>query len=106
MVEVCALNRRRGRSLVWLLLVAGIASASVLGSCSRAPDEDTESIQRAASITRVANTPLQMPSGGSAPYTIATAFSGLTFTAPIAPAPPPGETNRLFVVERAGRIKV
>jgi uncharacterized repeat protein (TIGR03806 family) len=59
-----------------------------------------------AQITRVANSTLQMPSNPAATYTMTTAFTGLTFTAPLAFATPPGETNRLFVVERAGRIKV
>src|SRR6185295_4313884 len=57
-------------------------------------------------ITRQPNTTLQMPTNPTTTYTSQTAFSGVTFSAPIAVATPPGETNRLFVVERAGRIKV
>src|SRR5881394_2405245 len=34
------------------------------------------------------------------------AFPGLTFDAPMGIVSPPGETNRLFVLERAGRIQV
>src|SRR5438093_12170658 len=34
------------------------------------------------------------------------AFPGLTFTNPLCFASPPGETNRLFIVERKGRIVV
>lgn len=59
---------------------------------------------------RVANTtlamPSQPPSATTNGYTTETAFPGIAFTNPIALATPPGETNRLFVVERAGRIVV
>src|SRR6185295_17294911 len=106
MVEPCAVNRRRRLSNAWVILGAmGMASA-ILGSCSQQPGDETERIQQAAAFTRVANTTLQMPSGGAATYALTAAFSGVTFTNPIALTTPPGETNRLFVVERAGRIKV
>src|SRR5262245_31097659 len=59
-----------------------------------------------AQVTRVANTTLKMPTNPQKTYAVAAAFPSLTFTAPIAFATPPGETQRLFVVERAGRIKV
>jgi glucose/arabinose dehydrogenase len=39
-------------------------------------------------------------------YTVTDAFPGLTFTNPVCIASVPGETNRLFVVERIGRIVV
>src|SRR6185503_1585661 len=39
-------------------------------------------------------------------YAISNAFPGLTFSAPIAIVSPPGETNRLLIVEQAGRIAV
>ena len=39
-------------------------------------------------------------------FSTETAFPGAEFSAPICVATPPGETNRLFVVERAGRIQV
>jgi glucose/arabinose dehydrogenase len=56
---------------------------------------------------RVANTTLQMPAAlpiyGLA---ISNAFPGVTFSNPICIASPPGETNRLFVLERAGRVTV
>ena len=58
-------------------------------------------------LTRVANTSLKMPA--TAPvygYTLENAFPGLTFTEPVAFAVPPGETNRLFILERAGLIIV
>ncbi len=45
--------------------------------------------------------PAQPPTYG---YTLTPAFPGTTFTAPIAVATPVGETNRLFVLERAGRV--
>jgi glucose/arabinose dehydrogenase len=40
------------------------------------------------------------------PYTAAPAFPALTFAQPLGALTPPGETNRLFVIEKAGRISV
>ncbi|MCI0745912.1 MAG: PQQ-dependent sugar dehydrogenase, partial [Verrucomicrobia subdivision 3 bacterium] len=56
---------------------------------------------------RVANTTLRMP--GSLPvtgYGVSNAFPGVIFQQPIAFASPPGETNRLFILEREGRVTV
>src|SRR5262245_26022882 len=56
---------------------------------------------------RVENTSLRMPP--SPPlfgYAVTNAFGSLTFTNPVAIVSPPGETNRLFVVEQAGWIAV
>jgi len=39
-------------------------------------------------------------------YTLTNAFPGLTFSNPVSIASPPGDLNRLFVVERRGRIVV
>ena len=39
-------------------------------------------------------------------YTATNAFGNLTFANPVAIVNPPGETNRLFIVEQAGRIAV
>lgn len=39
-------------------------------------------------------------------YYIANAFPSVTFSSPLAIAAPPGETNRLYVAERKGRIRV
>jgi glucose/arabinose dehydrogenase/mono/diheme cytochrome c family protein len=47
--------------------------------------------------------PPQPPQFG---YMFEPAFPGPTFSAPIALTAPPGETNRLFVLERAGRLTV
>src|SRR4249919_1513714 len=56
---------------------------------------------------RVANTTLRMPPNLPAvSYTTANAFPGLTFPTPVAIVTPPGETNRLFIVEQQGRIAV
>src|SRR5215831_15640006 len=58
-------------------------------------------------LKREANTTIQMP---SAPptfgYTWTNAFPALTFTNPVCIASAPGETNRLFIVEKRGRIVV
>lgn len=63
-----------------------------------------------ASAQRVANTTLALPptppAAGTNGYTAVNAFGSLTFTTPLALAVPPGETNRLFVVERSGVIAV
>jgi glucose/arabinose dehydrogenase len=56
---------------------------------------------------RVANTTLQMPSAlPTFGLAVSNAFPSVTFTAPICITSPPGETNRLFVLERAGRVVV
>jgi glucose/arabinose dehydrogenase len=55
----------------------------------------------------VANATLSMaPAPPVAGYTSSDAFGSLTFTAPVAIVSPPGETNRLFIVEQGGRIIV
>ncbi len=60
-----------------------------------------------APLERVANTTLQMP---PAPpifgYSSTNAFPGLVFTNPVCMASPPGESNRLFILEKRGRIAV
>src|SRR6266850_2442886 len=56
-------------------------------------------------LTRVANTTLRMPTNPPTfGYTTANAFPSLTFTNPTTIVSAPGETNRLFVVEKRGRI--
>jgi len=60
-----------------------------------------------AQLQRVPNTTLQMPQ--QLPvfgYTTTNALGTTTFTSPTAVATPPGETNRLFILERAGRVTV
>lgn len=47
--------------------------------------------------------PLNPPVSG---FTTTNAFPGLTFADPVAITTPPGDTNRLFIVEQAGRIIV
>src|SRR5689334_5917488 len=56
---------------------------------------------------RVGNTTLRLPS--SPPvfgYTLTNAFGTLSFTDPVSVQAPPGETNRVFVVEQNGIISV
>jgi hypothetical protein len=53
--------------------------------------------------TSLTNLPPQPPQFG---YTVNNAFGTLPFVDPVAITAPPGETNRLFVVEQAGRIAV
>src|SRR5213076_1057979 len=56
---------------------------------------------------REPNTTLQLPQTPlQFGYTTTNAFGSLTFTNPLAITAPPGETNRLFVVEQDGWIAV
>lgn len=63
-----------------------------------------------AQLVREPNTTLnvypQSAPSTNAQVTLTDVFPGLTFTRPVAIAIPPGETNRMFVVERDGRIMV
>lgn len=58
--------------------------------------------QRVANIS-LTNFPTQPPQFG---YTVTNAFSGLSFSQPVCISSPPGETNRLFVLEKTGKIVV
>lgn len=58
-------------------------------------------------LQRVANTTLNLPkTPQSFGYKTVPAFGTLTFNNPVAVRTPPGETNRLFVVEEGGKIFV
>lgn len=58
-----------------------------------------------APLPRVAHTTLRMPSSAQPfGYTSENALAGVNFTNPVAIASPPGETNRLFILERDGRV--
>lgn len=52
------------------------------------------------------NMPSSAPSAATNSFTTINAFSGVSFTNPLCIRTPPGETNRLFVVEQGGRIAV
>lgn len=61
----------------------------------------------ATAATRAPNTTLTLPSSPpQSGYATTPAFGSLTFTNPCVIATPPGETNRLFVVEQRGTIAV
>ncbi|MCL4178491.1 MAG: PQQ-dependent sugar dehydrogenase [Verrucomicrobia bacterium] len=56
--------------------------------------------------SRVQNSTLQVPIvPPTQGFAVTTAFQGLSFAAPVAIVSPPHETNRLFIVEKAGRIQ-
>lgn len=57
-------------------------------------------------IDRIANTTLQLPPTPPTFGFTSTNALGLTFTNPVCIATPPGETNRLFIIEKRGRIVV
>jgi glucose/arabinose dehydrogenase/mono/diheme cytochrome c family protein len=59
----------------------------------------------AAGLNREANSTLALPLEPFQ-YKTVNAFPGLVFAEPVAIVSPPGETNRLFILERAGRIQV
>src|SRR5687767_9055608 len=89
MVRPAAMRRALSRYLACfaLLAAASIASAQPL---TRIP----------ASSLRLSATPPAVS------YSTARAFPTLSFTQPVAIVTPPGETRRLFVVEKPGRIWV
>ena len=80
------------RSLIaWISVVVGLLA---LASPVVARDRDP-------------NATLNLPSvPGTQGYAFVPVFPGVTFNQPVAIATPPKETNRLFVVEEAGRISV
>ncbi len=57
-------------------------------------------------MVRENNTTLRFPVNGgpSGQYELGEALPGISFDRPVCVATPPGETNRLFVVERVGRV--
>jgi uncharacterized repeat protein (TIGR03806 family) len=58
-------------------------------------------------LTRVANTSLRMPTTQtSSSYSTEQIFGNVSLTYPVCFATPPGETNRLFIVEEGGKIIV
>ncbi|OAI56770.1 hypothetical protein AYO49_03655 [Verrucomicrobiaceae bacterium SCGC AG-212-N21] len=61
-----------------------------------------------ADLVRVPNTTLNLPAQlpAATGYSTANALGTLTFSAPICTAYPSGETNRLYVVQRGGLIRV
>ena len=62
-----------------------------------------EAAQAAGDRVAFTGLPAQRPRSN---YTFIDAFPGLTFQQPLAITHPPGETNRLFIVEKTGRIIV
>ena len=61
----------------------------------------------AGPLTRVPNTTLQLPEvPGGFGYRFVDGFPGVTLDNPLAITAPPGETNRLFIVEQPGRIVI
>src|SRR5215475_8709319 len=60
-------------------------------------------------LPRMPNTTLSMPqqpATGSAAYLTAIDFGNIAWSSPLDIRSPPGETNRLFIVEETGRIIV
>src|ERR1051326_4542197 len=81
------------RSIYWRFILPILSGIGLSVSLSAAP------------LQRVPNTTLQMPP--SPPvygYGASNAFGTLTFNYPIGIVSAPGETNRLFIIEKLGRI--
>src|ERR1051325_2398220 len=56
-------------------------------------------------LERASNNTLKMPLAPAFPgYSLKDSYGDLNFSRPVTITSPPGESNRLFVVERAGRI--
>jgi glucose/arabinose dehydrogenase len=79
-------------ALVWRILAIALAFAGVAG----------------AQLQRVANTSLNLPAElpASSVFTTENALGSLTFSSPIGLASPPGESGRLFVLQRGGTIRL
>lgn len=85
----------------------GKFSNSLRVFCALALAWDTTSwavgpLQRVPNTT-LTNMPPAPPQFG---YTLANAFAGLSLSQPVCIASPPGETNRLFILEKGGNIVV
>jgi len=92
----CWQFRRTMRTACWVLAVAlgGFFPRALQG-------------QPSVLTLRVANTTLQLPqSPASFGFALTNAFPGLSFNQPVCIASPPGETNRLFILEKGGTIAV
>jgi len=84
---VATQTRRRSAALLALALLASAASMS-------------------AQITRVANTSLTLPQNPQTfGYTTQNAFPALTFDQPLGIVSAPNETDRVFILEKTGRIQ-
>lgn len=76
----------------WLLiLLFGGASSSTAAPLERVPNLTLTNLPAAPPVVN---------------YTFTNAFPNLVFTNPVCLATPPGETNRLFVLEKRGRVIV
>lgn len=94
-VPVGRAGHRGGRSVFLLLFLLLLVSGG--GPVGRLA---------AGGLRREPNTSLRLPEvPGGFGYQFTDAF-GLSFASPVAVATPPGETNRLFVVEQAGQVVV
>src|SRR4051812_8160411 len=83
-----------------------VMAAVCLASVSYAGPIARQNSSRPA-ITRVPNTSLSLPpSPPQFGYSLAAAFPGVSFSQPVCITSPPGETNRLFVLEKGGNIVV
>src|SRR5690349_21763175 len=84
-------------------LIANRAAAWLLFLAALLPVESSASPLVRAPNTTLTNVPAAPPTFG---YASVNAFGSLTFTNPVAIVTPPGETNRIFILEKRGRVIV
>jgi uncharacterized repeat protein (TIGR03806 family) len=89
------------RNLRWAIAVSAITLWAIAALLSR-PQAQGQLAARhpVAALNLPAELPI--PTG----YTVENAFPGITFTQPLCIASPPGETDRLFVIEKTGKVNV
>ncbi len=80
-----------GRVLAGIVTFSAVLAANAAGPLQRVPN------------TTLTNFPAQPPQFG---YTVVNAFPGVSLNQPVCIASPPGETNRLFILEKGGSIVV
>lgn len=87
------LSRQVVKRLISVVLALSLGTAGVLSQSS--------------GLHREPNSSLAMPASPAAfGYALSNLSPGLTFTQPVCIASPPGETNRLFVLEKTGTLAV
>jgi glucose/arabinose dehydrogenase len=90
-----------GFKLLWPAAVSLSIGLMLSGTCLDGLAQVSNVLQR------VSNTTLKMPiTPQSFGFALENAFGNLTFSAPVSLRTPPGETNRIFVVEQGGLIWV
>ena len=91
----------KGFALLYMKRASYFFFPFLISICALLAEAAPSPLQRVANVTL--RMPQEIPPVG---YALSNALGNLTFQDPVAIASPPGETNRLFVVERTGSIVV